>query len=92
MENPEPSDRPIRLLSADGPPIQDDRARLAAAMEVRAAISFVAGRPDYRIILCGMATDAHLVASLDELAASVGVVLERRIREGGGLDVVVRGA
>jgi hypothetical protein len=39
-----------------------------------------------------MATDAHVIAGLDEIAAGAGVVLERRIREGGGVDVVVRAA
>lgn len=91
MENPEPPDRSLERLPADGQRAQVQRALLAAEVEVRAAISFVAGRPDYRILVCGMATDARLVAGLDELAASFGVVLERRIREGGGLDVVVRG-
>jgi hypothetical protein len=39
-----------------------------------------------------MAIDVSLVAELDEIATSAGVVLERRIRPGGGLDVVVRSA
>jgi hypothetical protein len=70
----------------------DERARELAKIEVRAAIGVVAGRPAYRVLVCGMATDARLLAGLDELAASAGVVLERRIRPGGGLDVVVRPA
>jgi hypothetical protein len=67
-----------------------ERARELAAVEVRAAIAFVARDPTYRVLVCGMATDARLVAALDEVAASAEVVLERRIRDGGGLNVVVR--
>ena len=69
-----------------------DRERLGAAVELRAAIALVGGRPDYRMLLCGMAIDAAMVSELDDTATAVGVVLERRIRLGGGLDVVVRSA
>jgi hypothetical protein len=69
-----------------------ERARDLAVIELRAAIELVAGRPAYRVIVSGMATDPLLVAALDRPAAEVGVVLERRIRAGGGLDVVVRAA
>jgi hypothetical protein len=68
----------------------EERARELAAAELRAAIAMVARDSAYRILVCGMATDARLVAGLDELAAGAGVVLERRIRQGGGLEVVVR--
>ncbi len=69
---------------------EEQRARDLAAVELRAAIAIVARDPAYRVVLCGMATDARLVAEFDEVAAGAGVVLERRIRHGGGLDVVVR--
>jgi hypothetical protein len=36
--------------------------------------------------------DRRALANLDEAAASAGVVLERRIRQGGSWDVVVRAA
>jgi hypothetical protein len=67
-----------------------ERARELAAAELRAAIAIVAHDGAYRILLCGMATDARLVTGFDEVATGAGVVLERRIREGGGFDVVVR--
>jgi hypothetical protein len=70
----------------------DERRVETAAIELRAAVALVGSKPDYRVLLCGMATDARLIASFDDLAASVGVVLERRIRQGGGLDVLVRSA
>ncbi|MDA8237479.1 MAG: hypothetical protein M0T75_06295 [Chloroflexi bacterium] len=76
-----------RAAGADAEP--DDAAALAEA-ELRAAIAVVALRPGYRVIVCGMATEPRLVARLDALAAAEGVVLDRRIRPGGGLDVVVR--
>jgi hypothetical protein len=68
------------------------RARELAEAELRAAIAMVARNPAYRVLVCGMATDARLIAGLDELAAASGVALERRIRAGGGVDVVVRAA
>jgi len=66
------------------------RAREIAEAELHAAIAIVAERPGFRVLVCGMATDAALLAGLDDLATAAGVVLERRIRPGGGLDVVVR--
>jgi hypothetical protein len=70
--------------------IGDARARELAETELRAAIAVVARNPAYRVLVCNMATDARLIAGFDERAAGVGVVLERRIRAGGGVDVVVR--
>ena len=64
--------------------------RELARFELRAAIGVVARQPAYRVVVCSMATDVSLVAELDEIATSARVVLERRIRPGGGLDVVVR--
>ena len=80
------------LRPGDHPGPGDERARELAENELRAAIAIVAGRPAYRVVVCCMATDVSLVAEFDELATSAGVVLERRIRPGGGLDVVVRSA
>lgn len=72
-------------------PTDEDRAALIAHAEVRAAIALVAGRPSYRVVVSGMATTAAVLAGLDALAARSGVVLERRLRAGGGgIDVVVR--
>jgi hypothetical protein len=68
------------------------RGRDLAEAELRAAIAMVARNPAYRVLVCGMATDARLIARFDEVAAGSGVVLERRIRPGGGVDVVVRAA
>lgn len=67
-----------------------ERARELAEAELYAAIAFVARDHSYRVDVCETAMSPGLVTELDELAASVGVVLERRIRLGGGLDVVVR--
>jgi len=52
----------------------------------------VARDPRYRVVLCGRALTGRALANLDEAAASAGVVLERRIRQGGSWDVVVRAA
>jgi hypothetical protein len=81
---------PVSGFEAERAAAERQRARDLAAVELRAAIAFVARDLAYRVLLCGMATDARLVAELDEVAADAGVVLERRIRGGGGLDVVVR--
>jgi hypothetical protein len=70
----------------------DARSRELARFELRAAIAIVARQPAYRVVVSSMAIDVSLVAELDEIATSAGVVLERRIRPGGGLDVVVRSA
>jgi hypothetical protein len=64
--------------------------RELAEAELCAAIAIVSENAGFRVLVCGMATDAALVAGLDDLAAGAGVILERRIRAGGGLDVVVR--
>ena len=69
-----------------------ERARELAESELAAAIAIVAENDGFRVLVCGMATDAALLAGLDDLATGAGVVLERRIRPGGGLDVVVRAA
>jgi hypothetical protein len=58
--------------------------------EIIAAIAMVARNPRYRVVLCGSALRAGVVARLDTAAASAGVVLERQIRRGGGWDVEVR--
>lgn len=63
-----------------------------AERELCAAVALVAERPGFRVLVCGMSTDPRLVADMDALAAARGVVLERRIRPGGGLDVMVRAA
>ena len=58
--------------------------------EISAAIAMVARNPRYRVVICGSALRAGVVARLDMAAASAGVVLERQIRRGGGWDVEVR--
>jgi hypothetical protein len=50
----------------------------------------VARDPRFRIVLCARDFTGRLLTELDREAASVGVVLERRFRQGGRLDVVVR--
>ena len=81
---------PLQPGDRSGP--DEARPRELARFELRAAIGVVARQPAYRVVVCSMATDVSLVADLDEIATSAGVVLERRIRPGGGLDVVVRSA
>jgi hypothetical protein len=61
-------------------------------MEIAAAIAMVARDPHYRMVLSGRAPTGRALRQLDEAAAGVGVVLERRARFGGGWDVVVRAA
>lgn len=68
------------------------RARQLAEAELRAAIAMVARHRAYRVLVCCGATDAHLLAGFDELVAGADVVLEQRLRPGGGVDVVVRAA
>lgn len=70
----------------------DGRSYELAEIELRAAIAMVADEPAYRVILCGTAVDGVLLARYDGIAAGRGVVLERRIRLGGGWDIVVRAA
>jgi hypothetical protein len=81
---------PLQPGNRPGP--VDARLRELARFELRAAIGIVARQPAYRLVLSSMAIDASLAAELDEIATRAGVVLERRIRPGGGLDVVVRSA
>ena len=61
-------------------------------IEIAAAIAMVARDPRYRVALCARARTGRVLAELDAVAASAGVVLERRIRPGGSWDVVVRAA
>lgn len=69
---------------------EEDHAALIADVELRAAIAMVAASPALRVLICGMAMKPRLLAALDGAAAAFGVVLERRIRAGGEIDVVVR--
>jgi hypothetical protein len=80
------------LPSGDRPWPGEARTRELARFELRAAIGVVARQPAFRVVVCSMGTDVGLVAELDEIATRANVVLERRIRPGGGLDVVVRSA
>jgi len=82
---------PVPASAAERAAADEERARELARTELRAAIALAAHDRPYRVLVCGMAADARLVAGLDEVAAAAGVVLERRIREGGRLDVVVHG-
>ena len=61
-------------------------------LEIAAAISLVARDPHYRVVVTARARSGRALAGLDAAAADVGVVLERRIRPGGGWDVEVRAA
>jgi len=61
-------------------------------IEIAVAIAMVARDPRYRVALCARARTGRVLAELDAVAASAGVVLERRIRPGGGWDVEVRAA
>jgi hypothetical protein len=74
------------------PDAAEERLLELAEIELRAAILMVADNPAYRMLLSGTAIDGPLLTEYDEIAASEGVVLERRIRLGGGWDVVVRAA
>ena len=58
--------------------------------EIRLAIAMVARNPDCRVVLCNDACTGRVIASLAGTAADAGVVLEPRIRQGGGWDVEVR--
>ena len=77
-----------RFLSRPSPPV----ASWDWEREIAAAITLVARHPTYRIALCGYALRAGVLARLDAAAGTSGVVLERRIRRGGGWDVEVRAA
>ena len=61
-------------------------------VEITAAIAMVARHPRYGVVLCGSALTGEVLAKLDGAAARAGVMLEPRIRRGGGLDVEVRAA
>jgi predicted urease superfamily metal-dependent hydrolase len=60
--------------------------------EIAAAITMVARNRDCRVVLCGDAATGRVIAKLAGMAAGAGVVLEPRIRRGGGWDVEVRAA
>jgi hypothetical protein len=60
--------------------------------EIMAAIAMVVRNRDCRIVLCAGAATGRVIARLAAAAASAGVVLEPRIRRGGGWDVEVRAA
>jgi hypothetical protein len=71
-------------------PVPESAATWDWEREITAAIAMVARDPRYRVVLCGNALRAGVVARLDEAAAAAGVVIERQIRRGGGWDVEVR--
>lgn len=71
-------------------PVPDSASSWDWEREITAAIAMVARDPRYRVMLCGSALRAGIVARLDEAAANAGVVIERQIRRGGGWDVEVR--
>lgn len=60
--------------------------------EITLAIAMVASHPGYRVVLCCDSCTGRVIANLAAAAASAGVVLEPRIRRGGGWDVEVRAA
>jgi len=59
------------------------------ATEVAAAIALVAGRSDYRVLLCGLHYGGRLAASCAGEAAAAGVRLETIRRDGRGIDIRV---
>ena len=61
-------------------------------VEIAVAIAMVARDRRYRVVLCARDLTSRVLARFDEAAASAGVVLERRVRRGGGWDVMVRAA
>ncbi len=71
-------------------PVPDSATSWDWEREIIAAIAMVARDPRFRVVLCGSALRASVVARLDGAAASAGVVIERQIRRGGGWDVEVR--
>ena len=71
-------------------PVPDSGATWDWEREISAAIAMVARDRRYRVVVCGNALRAGVVARLDAAAAGAGVVLERKIRRGGGWDVEVR--
>ena len=58
--------------------------------EIRLAITMVARNPGCRVVLCSDSCTGRVIATLAGTAADAGVVLEPRIRRGGGWDVEVR--
>jgi predicted esterase YcpF (UPF0227 family) len=59
------------------------------AAEVEAAIALVAGRSDYRVLLCGLRYGGQLAASLTLRAAAAGVRLEPMPRIRNAIDIRV---
>ena len=59
-------------------------------VEIAAAIAMVVRDPRYHVVVTATAHTGRALARLEATAASAGVVLERRIRPGGGWDVEVR--
>ncbi len=60
--------------------------------ELRLAIAMVARNPGCRVVLCGKSCTGRVITMLAGIATDAGVVLEPRIRLGGGWDVEVRAA
>ncbi len=85
-----PSSRPARATGR--PSARRHGSAWNPEIEIAAAISMVARDPRYRVVLCARDLSGRLLAEFDEEAALAGVVLERRIRKGGGWDVMVRAA
>lgn len=56
------------------------------------AIAIVTRYPLARVVLCGDCATGRTIARLAPAAASAGVVLEPRLRQGGGWDIEVRAA
>ena len=61
-------------------------------LELKAAIAILARYPLCRVVLCGDSATGRTFAKLAPAAASACVVLEPRLRLGGGWDVEVRAA
>ncbi len=61
-------------------------------LELEAAIAIVTRYPLSRVVLCGDCATGRTIARLAPAAASAGVVLEPRLRQGGGWDIEVRAA
>ncbi len=61
-------------------------------VELEAAIAIVTRYPLARVVLCGDCATGRTIARLAPAAANAGVVLEPRLRQGGGWDIEVRAA
>ena len=61
-------------------------------LELQAAIAIVTRYPLSRVVLCGGVASGRTIARLAPAAANAGVVLEPRLRQGGGWDIEVRAA